>query len=208
MKFKFALFSIFCSSLLFSQVGKKVKSVNISGITVSSDSLQSVPFTYVLIKGKNKGVLSDFTGLFSIKAFTGDTLVFSNYGYKKSYFIIADTLSLLNYSLIQILDKEAILLDEIVIKNWPSYEQFKFAFLNVEIIDNDLDKAYKNLNPEIIEEQLVNLGLSDGGNQKYMLQQQTAKLYYNGQLPPNNLLNPIVWAKFINAWRDGTLKNK
>jgi len=41
-----------------------------------------------------------------------------------------------------------------------------------------------------------------------MLQQLTAKLYYNGQLPPNNLLNPIVWAKFINAWRDGTLKNK
>jgi hypothetical protein len=208
MKFIFTIFFVIFTTILYSQVEKKGKSINISGITVSSDSLQTVPFTYILTKGKNKGVLSDFSGLFSVKAFTGDTLVFSNYGYKNSYFIISDTLSLLNYSLIQIMEKEAILLDEVLIKNWPSYEQFKFAFLNVEIIDSDLDKAYKNLNPEIIEEQLVNMGLSDGGNQKYMLQQQTAKLYYNGQLPPNNLLNPIVWAKFINAWRDGTLKNK
>lgn len=208
MKFLLTLFLILTLNFSWGQNFKKGKSVNISGITVSADSLVPVPFTYILINVKSKGVLSDFSGLFSVKAFTGDTLIFSNFGYKKSYFVLSDTLNLLNYSLIQIMEKEAILLDEIVIKNWPSYEQFKFAFLNIEIIDNDLDRAYKNLNPEVIEEQLINLGLSDGGNQKYMLQQQNAKLYYNGQLPPNNLLNPIAWAKFINAWRDGSLKNR
>ncbi len=33
-------------------------------------------------------------------------------------------------------------------------------------------------------------------------------LYYAGQYPPNNLLNPIAWSNFIKAWKKGDLKKK
>jgi hypothetical protein len=40
------------------------------------------------------------------------------------------------------------------------------------------------------------------------MQQQYTKLYYAGQYPPNNLLNPVAWAKFIKSWKEGKLKRK
>jgi hypothetical protein len=29
-----------------------------------------------------------------------------------------------------------------------------------------------------------------------------------GQLPKNNLLNPIAWAQFIQAWKNGDFRRK
>jgi len=43
-------------------------------------------------------------------------------------------------------------------------------------------------------------------NYRNYIDKQTSKLYYAGQLPPNNLLNPFAWAKFVEAWRAGKLK--
>jgi hypothetical protein len=40
------------------------------------------------------------------------------------------------------------------------------------------------------------------------LQQKQSKLYSAGQYPQNNLFNPIAWAAFIKAWKDGSLKKK
>ena len=34
------------------------------------------------------------------------------------------------------------------------------------------------------------------------------KVYTAGQYPVNNLLNPIAWAQFIDAWRQGKFKKK
>ena len=45
-------------------------------------------------------------------------------------------------------------------------------------------------------------------NQAYAMKQERSKLYYAGQLPPNNLLNPIAWAEFIRAWQNGDFKRK
>ena len=43
---------------------------------------------------------------------------------------------------------------------------------------------------------------------KYQMQQQANKYYYSGQLPPMNILNPMAWADFIQAWKRGDFKNK
>jgi hypothetical protein len=45
-------------------------------------------------------------------------------------------------------------------------------------------------------------------NYKAHMQQQYSRLYWAGQYPPNNLLNPFAWAQFIKAWREGKLKVK
>jgi hypothetical protein len=45
-------------------------------------------------------------------------------------------------------------------------------------------------------------------NYKYAMQQWQSKLYYAGQAPPISILNPIAWAQFIRAWKNGEFKKK
>jgi hypothetical protein len=184
------------------------KVVQIAGIVVSGDSVASVPFAKVMVKGNYRGALCDFSGFFSIVANTGDTLVFSCIGYKRSQYIIPENLESKQYSLIQILDRDTILLPTTEIVVWPTYEQFKVAFLTTEVPNDDMQRAEKNLNREAITAQAARIGMGANANQNYMLENYKSRLYFAGQLPPNNLLNPIAWMKFIKAWKDGTLKNK
>jgi hypothetical protein len=34
------------------------------------------------------------------------------------------------------------------------------------------------------------------------------RLYQQGGMPTVNLMNPIAWAQFLQAWRNGTYKKK
>lgn len=192
----------------FSQKDSTSKIVQITGITVSSDSLKPVPFASILIKGNYTGTLSDYSGFYTVVANTGDTLVFTSLGYKNIEYVIPDSLDDQQYSLIQIMDRDTFLLPEAVIDIWPSYEQFKQAFINKDIPEGQLERAQNNLSKDVLQEQAVNLHLGASGNQKLLNQQNKAKLYYSGQLPPNNLLNPIAWAKLIKAWQNGDFDKK
>ncbi len=207
MKKIFFLFA-FIPLISFSQNDSIKAIVKIAGVTVTSDSLKPVPFVNVLIKGNYSGTMGDYSGFYSIIAKAGDTLVFSSMGYRNEEYIIPDTLTNAQYSLIQILKQDTVLLPTTTIKVWPSYDQFKQAFLNVEIKDSDLARAKKNLDHDILRDQALNLHLGELGNQKYMLNQESARLYSIGQLPANNLLNPIAWRKLIKAWKDGEFKKK
>ena len=199
---------VFIPFITFSQSDSVKAVVKIAGVTVTSDSLKPVPFVNVLIKGNYTGTMGDYSGFYSIIAKAGDTLIFSSMGYRKEEYIIPDTLKNEQYSLIQILKKDTVQLSVTTIKVWPSYEQFKQAFLNVDIKDSDLARAKKNLDHDILKEQALNLHLGELGNQKYMLNQETARLYSIGQLPANNYLNPAAWRRFIKAWKDGEFKKE
>ena len=91
---------------------------------------------------------------------------------------------------------------------WPTKEQFKEAFLTLHVPDDDLERAEKNLNPYTMSFLAENMPMDGSMNFRNQMQQQSSRLYYSGQLPVNNLLNPIAWAKFIQAWQDGAFKSK
>lgn len=192
----------------FSQNDSTIKVVQITGITVETDSLKPIPFTNIIIKGNYTGTMSDYSGFYSVVAKTGDTLIFSSFGYKTIEYIIPDSLENKQYSLIQMMDRDTIQLPVAEIGVWPSYKQFKQAFLDNEVTDSELTRAENNLDKDILQEQAVNLHLGASGNQKLANQNNMARLYYSGQLPPNNLLNPIAWAKLIKAWQAGDFDKK
>jgi hypothetical protein len=100
------------------------------------------------------------------------------------------------------------MLAETVVFPWNSYEQFKEAFMNLEIPEDDVNRAFNNL--ALIEDQLQMYGADPDPslNYKYFMQQTYNQLYYAGQLPPNNLLNPIAWAQFFKALKNGDFKRK
>ena len=208
MNLRIVIFVVNCllsSAFCFSQDKDLIQ---FSGVVVEIDSLRPVPFTKVIIKSSNRGTISDYYGYFSFVAQKKDTIIFSGIGYKKSQFIISDSLAGNKYSLIQVLRYDTILLRESVIFPWPTREQFKEVFLNMKVPDDDLARAKKNLDREEMKEQYENMGMDAGMNYKASMQQYQSRLYWAGQYPPNNLLNPFAWAQFVKLWREGKLKIK
>jgi hypothetical protein len=204
------LILLFLTSLAYSQNkdDKQPKLIQFSGVIVEGDSLKPVPFVNVIIKGSSRGTISDFFGYFSFVAKENDVIEFSSIGFRTATFKIPDSLTISRYSLIQVLRKDTIVLKETVIYPWPTKEQFKEAFLNLNIPDDDLERARKNLEREDIKSMADQIPMDAAANQRYTAQQYNSKLYYAGQLPPNNLLNPIAWSKFIKAWKQGELKRQ
>ncbi|HLG34605.1 MAG TPA: carboxypeptidase-like regulatory domain-containing protein [Bacteroidia bacterium] len=183
--------------------------VQFSGVVVTADSLKPLPYVNVIIRHTWRGTVSDYFGFFSFVARMNDTIEFSSLGYKKSTFIIPDTLTSNRYSLIQMMQGDTIVLRETIIYPWPTKEQFKEAFMNLRIPDDDLERAKKNLARAEMQVLYENMPMDGSMNFRNQMQAQQSKLYYaGGQLPPNNLLNPIAWAKFIEAWQNGDYKRK
>lgn len=182
--------------------------VQFSGVVVTSDSLHPIPYTSVIIKHAYRGTLTDFYGFFSFVAMKGDTVEFSYVGYKKSHFIIPDTLKENRYSLIQMLTRDTILLKETVIYPWPSKEEFKKAFVELKVPDDDAQRAIRNLELAQHKEVQENVPYDGSINYKFATRQRNNQIYTAGQYPVNNLLNPLAWAAFIKAWQEGAYKKK
>jgi hypothetical protein len=100
------------------------------------------------------------------------------------------------------------LLKEALIYPWPTIEQFKEAFLQLRIPDDDLTRAKHNLSRSKMTTLAENMPMDGSMNFKFAMQQQQSRLYYAGQVPTSNWLNPIAWAKFIQAWQNGEFKSK
>lgn len=180
--------------------------VQFSGVVVSADSLYPIPFTSIMVKGTARGTVTDYYGFYTLVAREKDTVEFSAIGYKLARFIIPDSLFDGRYSLIQVLKRDTITLPTLDVYPWPTKEQFKTAFVNLDLPDNDLIRAQKNIDP-------ANLPANAGGADPYMsyrysMNQQQSKMYYMGQAQTISLMNPLAWAKFIDAWRNGAFKNK
>ncbi len=180
--------------------------VQFSGVVVEGDSLRPVPYTSIIIKGSSRGTVSDYFGYFSFVAQEQDTIEFSAIGFTDAIFIIPDTLTNNKYSLIQVMRSDTIRLRETVIYSWPTKEQFKAAFLKLNLPEDDIVRAGKNMARADAKEKMLGMAMDATANYKYSQQQYQSKLYYAGQLPPNNLLNPIAWAKFVKAWQNGDFK--
>ena len=144
----------------------------------------------------------------SFVARKGDTLKFSSVGYKKAQFVIPDSLTTNKYSLIQLMYEDTILLQTAVIYPWPSKEQFADAFVNTKIPNDDYRRALANLERAEMKDRMDAIPMNGAMNFKWQQQQIQSKLYYAGQYPPNNLMNPIAWAQFIKAWKNGDFKRK
>lgn len=182
--------------------------IQFSGVILTSDSLHAIPLAHIIVINSMRGTVSDFNGYFSFVAKKNDTVQFSAVGYKSDRYIVPDTIDNNRYSIIQLMSTDTVYLTETVIYPWPTKEQFKEAFLKLEIPDDDLAIARKNLDARAMRAKAENLPAEGSITFKYNMQEQIDKLYYNGQTQPISILNPFAWAKFIKAWKDGDFKRK
>lgn len=183
------------------------KYIQVSGV-VLDDSLQPLPFVSIMIKGTRHGTVSDYYGFFTLVAKPGDEMQFFSVNHKAKSYQLADTLTGRHYSIIQILTKDTFQLETVNVYPWPSKEQFKKAFLNLDLSDTDIERAYKNMDNEDVRASIKGGTMDAAANYRVRMQQQYTKLYQAGQYPSVSLLNPVAWAQFIDAWRKGKLKIK
>lgn len=182
--------------------------VQFSGAVVTGDSLHPVAFTHIIDHNTNFGTISDYYGYFSFVARKGDSITFSAIGFKKGMFIIPDTIQNNRYTMFQVMATDTIYLNETVIYPWPTKEQFKEAFLGLDIPDDDLEIARKNLERYELYVRAEAMPMDGSMNYRNYIDQTVNKLYYAGQTQPISLLNPFAWAQFIKAWQDGKFKRK
>lgn len=182
---------------------KEENLIQFSGMVLDQDSLTPIPYVSIVIKGTNRGTISMLNGFFSLIIKPGDELDFSSMTHKHRSFKIPDTLNQKYYYAIQVLTKDTIDLPVVDIYSWPSKEDFNRAFLALNLNDTDGERADRNLSRDELTYLERNQTASASENYKYVMQNYYTKIYTSGQQPEFNLMNPVKWAEFINAWRDG-----
>ncbi|WP_077400691.1 SusC/RagA family TonB-linked outer membrane protein [Cellulophaga omnivescoria] len=91
---------LFWNLMSYAQDIKKtvsVKTIEIEGKIISEDDNLPISGATILIKGSNKGVASNFDGLFKIYANQGDVLVISSMGFSTKEYTIKDTKNIIIY---------------------------------------------------------------------------------------------------------------
>ena len=192
----------------FAQNKEEKKVIQITGVIVEGDSLKTMPFVHVSVINDRIGTISDYYGFFSLVANEGDTIEFSSIGYHRNHFILPDSMKNNSYSIIHVMLKDTVILKEFTVFPWPTREQFKYAFMHEDIPDNGDEMAKKNLSKEVLMAAAGAVPMEGSTTYKYELQNRYTKLYQGDGYPPNRLLDPIAWSKFIKAWKNGDFKKK
>ena len=205
--FKIILGLIFLIVFQINALAQQDKVIQLSGIVISAgDTIVPVPYANIKVKNSYyRGTASNYEGFFSLPVKPNDTLIFSALGFEDAQFEIPDTLAKSKYSIIQSLRKDTITLVEAVIYPWPSKEDFKRAFLELEIPDDDITVAKKNIAREKIRELAKTLPLDGKETASIKFREDAKRYYYMGQQPPNNLANPFAWIQFFKMLKNGEL---
>jgi hypothetical protein len=196
----------FASNAQFEKLKDSV--VQLYGIVMTADSLKAIPSVTVMIKGQNRGTITNEHGVFSIVVMKGDLVQFTSIGYKPKLAEIPRELEGNQYSLIQLLVNDTVYLPATIIKPRPSKEQFERDFVNTDFPDDDIETARKNTDESKRRVLARTLPRDGTENTNMMLRNNAQRYYYNGQAPPQNIFNPAAWAEFIKAWKRGDFKNQ
>jgi hypothetical protein len=180
--------------------------VQLYGVVMSADSLRGLDATSVIVEGTGRGTITNDQGVFSIVVLKGNTIRFSSIGFKDKTIKIPDTLKGNQYSVIQLMVNDTAYLPATILRPRPSRAQFERDFVNTNVPADALEIARKN-NDEATRKALLMSLPADGGEAvNAQFRQQAARAYYSGQIPPQNIFNPVAWAEFIQAWKRGDFK--
>jgi len=182
--------------------------VQLYGVVMTADSLKGLPAVSVVIKGQNRGTITNDRGVFSIVVLKGDKVEFSSIGFKARQVDIPKDLKGNQFSMIQLMVTDTVFLPATIIKPRISKEQFERDFVNTKVPDDDIEIARSNNNAATRRALMATLPADGREASNQYMRQRATKLYYSGQVAPQNIFNPFAWAEFIKAWKRGDFKKK
>jgi hypothetical protein len=182
--------------------------VQLYGVIMTADSLVGIPAVSVMVKGQNRGTISNSQGVFSIVVLKGDQVEFTHVTYKSKTVSIPKNLEGNQYSIVQLMVIDTVYLPATILKPRPTPDQFARDFANTKVPDDDIEIARQNTS-EAKRRVLLRTVPGDGGEATRIQMNKIAnRAVYQGQTPPQNIFNPAAWADFIQAWKRGDFKNK
>jgi len=187
---------------------KKDTVVQLYGVIMTADSLQAIPGASIIVEDKGRGTITNNQGVFSIVVLKGDKVRFSVVGFKDKVIDIPDNIPGNQYSVVQLMVTDTAYLPATIIKARPSRSQFERDFVNSDIPADQLEIARQNTNEATRRILLATLPADGREAVNMQFRQQAVKYSYLGQQPPVNLLNPMAWADFIQAWKRGDFRKK
>jgi hypothetical protein len=200
--FSFAIF-LFAAHQGFSQ--KRV--VQLSGIVLSSDSINPLPGAHIYIPKAGRGTTSNNTGFFSMPVLIGDSIVITSVGYKRRSYIVPETAPEF-WTVIVEMSEDVTYLPEVSFTSFPTEEVFKEAVLalNIPMDENGLDK--KNMNAELMALMARTMPMDGSANYRYYMNQYPGSIQNKFMPVTNPFLNVFNWAKFLKQLKENKKNNK
>ncbi len=209
MKYLYLALLIYLFSFSTKVISQNSQLVQIKGM-VLNEAREPLPYVQIIDKKRSKGVISHSDGEFSFFTEKGDTLVFSCIGYKKVQKIIPTILKEKIYYLVVVLSADPVMLPETQVFPWQTYKEFKEAILEVQVPEDDYDRAAKNL--AIMELQQIlfpdEMPSAPGAASHLYLYEYYDKLYWKGQTQPMQIFNIMAWQQFFQYLKEGKFKQK
>src|SRR5215471_4932653 len=182
--------------------------VQLYGIVMTADSLVGIPAVSIMVKGQNRGTITNNQGVFSIVVMKGDVIDFTHVSYKSKEITIPKGLEGSQYSIVQLMVADTVYLPATIIRPRPTPEQFARDFVNTKVDDDDIEVARKNMDASKRRVLMKSVPGSASEASQIQFRNLANKASYAGQVPPMNIFNPAAWSDFIQAWKRGDFKNK
>ncbi len=181
--------------------------VQVSGLVVTGDSLTPLPYATVYRARDSRGTMTDANGFFSLPALEGDTLQFSSTGFIQRFAVIEEGGENNRISIVQPMSRDTVMISDAVIYPWPSRERFKQEFLALGLQDGNMTISDQAIDPFDVYDRLIDVGLDGQAASTEVMRQMSMEMHYGGY-PTTNILNPVAWARFIQALKNGDLKRQ
>jgi hypothetical protein len=182
--------------------------VQLYGVIMTADSLVGIPAVSVMVKGQNRGTISNAYGVFSIVVLKGDQVEFTHVTYKSKTITIPRNLEGNQYSVVQLMTIDTVYLPATIIRPRPTPEQFARDFAKNKVPDDDIEIARQNTSAAKRRALLQTIPGDGGEATRIQMNKVATRAVYQGQTPPMNIFNPAAWMDFIQAWKRGDFKNK
>ena len=181
--------------------------VQFSGI-VRDLQHRPLPHVNIIILSERRGTTSDNRGMFSFVVRPNDTILFSHMCHKGTIHVIPDSLAGQQYPADIFMVSDTFHLAEVRIYPWKTYQEFKEAFLALDLPDDDEQRAYHNIALIKTQIKMNRNGATASPTIAFrdVMRQEYNQLYTAGQSPYYTIFDPIRWAKFFESLKRGDFK--
>lgn len=196
------LFTIGVTSATLAQQRKLVQ---FSGVIHNADTNVVVPYVSVTNLSYNDyTVNANHQGYFSFVAHEGDTILFTSVGYLSERVIIPEVPEDKYTAMVNMI-AEIKELPMVTPYPWASIDEFNMAFMSLEIADDDIVVAQKNLSPESLAALAAVTPRSAEEIQSFNAMQNHISLTNRAvnQRMANPLLSPFAWGNLIRQIAEG-----
>lgn len=199
MKYSLTIILLFFVVAVFGQTETRSnKLVQFSGIVTEIDSNSVVPYvTITNLSYKEQKYSANYQGYFSFVAHAGDTVVFSAVGFTSKTFVLPNEISDRKYTAMIKLKSEVVYLRAVRVSPWATVEEFTKDFLSLNVADDDMAIAKKNLSPKSIKGMSMTLApnAQEIGNMNF--RNNFDRMMNVNMRQTNPLLNPFAWGKLM-----------